>query len=262
MSRVLLTGATGVLGQELSPRLLDAGYEVRATSRSPPDNGELQWTAMDLVEGSGIESALEDIDLVVHAASNARGDSKAVDVDGTKRLLAATEQAEVSNFLYVSIVGIDEIPYSYYQHKLEAEQAVERAPVPSTIVRSTQFHPFVAAMLSMIDRWPLWPIPTKFRLQPIAAAEAAEAIVEYATPEPVGRVPDIGGPTVLSGRELAEAYREVRGRRRPIIRLPLPGAVASGFRSGAATCPDCDVGTIEWEEWLREQEALPVKGLY
>lgn len=262
MSRVLLTGATGVLGQELRPRLLDTGHDVRAASRSPPEEDTVEWVTVDLTEGTGIKSALEEVDIVVHAASDARGDSQAVDVDGTNRLLAASEVANVTNFLYVSIVGIDEIPYSYYQHKLEAEQAIEASSVPSTIIRSTQFHPFLAAMLNMLDRWPIWPIPTRFQLQPIAASDAAEAIVEYAEPDAAGRVPDIGGPAVLSGRELAEAYRDVRGRRWPIVRLPLPGKVASAFRSGSATCPDGAVGTVEWDEWLQEQEGVPGEGLY
>lgn len=262
MSRVLLTGATGVLGQELCPRLLDAGHDVRATSRAPPMNndGEVEWMAVDLAEGTGIQSAVADVDIVVHAASDPQGDSEAVDVDGTNRLLSAARGADVENFVYVSIVGIDDIPYSYYQHKRAAERAVKESPVPSTIVRSTQFYPFLASLLSYVRRLPVWPLPTAFQLQPIETGEAAEAILEHVTPAAAGRVPDIGGPEVLSGREVAEAYRDACGLWRPILRVPFPGDVAAAFRAGKATCPDRSVGETTWGEWLATQDGVPVRG--
>lgn len=264
MSRVLLTGSTGVLGQELSPRLLEAGHDVRATSRSPPmkHDGEVEWMAVDLAEGTGIQSAVDNVDIVVHAASAPQGDSEAVDVDGTNRLLSAARGAGVENFVYVSIVGIDDIPYSYYQHKRAAERAVEESPVPATIVRSTQFHPFVAYMLSLVRRLPVWPLPTAFQLQPIETGEAAAAILEHVTPDAAGRVPDIGGPEVLSGRALAEAYRDVCGLRRPILRVPLPGDVAAALRAGRATCPDRTVGETTWCEWLATQDGAPGREFY
>lgn len=264
MTRTLLTGATGTLGEELRPRLREAGHDVVAASRSPPDDGgrpenfastagDLEWASVDLVAGTGIEAAVEDIDVIVHAASNATGDHEAVDLHGTERLVEAAEAADVSNFCYVSIVGIDAIPYSYYEHKLGAERVVESSAVPSTIARATQFHEFVEEMLAMVAWLPVWPLPTRFRIQPIAAAEAADAVVEYATEDPSGRVPELGGPTVHTGRELAEAYRSARGLRRPIVRLPLPGGVAAAFRAGEATAPACAVGEQSWGAWLAER---------
>jgi hypothetical protein len=56
----------------------------------------------------------------------------------------------------------DRIPYSYYEHKLAAERAVEGAGVPSTVVRATQFHEFVAESLGSVARVPVWPLPTKW----------------------------------------------------------------------------------------------------
>lgn len=124
------------------------------------------------------------------------GDSEAVDVQGTKRLLRHAAVADISNFVYVSLVGADEIPFSYYDHKIEAEEAVEVSPIPSTIVRATQFHSFVADMLGMISRFPVWPLPTQFKIQPVDAGEVASEIIGYATTEAAGRVPEIGGPEV------------------------------------------------------------------
>jgi len=146
MTTVLLTGATGVLGRELKPRLLDAGHDVRAASRSPPTGDEVEWVELDLADGRGIDEVVAGVDIVVHAASDARGDSEAVDVRGTERLLDAAAEADVANFVYVSIVGIDEIPYTYYEHKREAEQAIEASAVPSTIFFKQGIPPFRAGV--------------------------------------------------------------------------------------------------------------------
>lgn len=253
MVRTLVTGATGTLGDELLPRLEAAGHDVRAASRSPPaDENGVEWVELDLVDGTGLEAAVADVDVVVHAATAPMGDTEAVDVRGTERLLDAAADAGVSNLLYVSIVGVDEIPFSYYEHKVTAEEAVEASDVPSTIVRATQFHSFVADLLETVALSPVWPLPTQFQSQPIDPGEAAEAIVEHATPEAAGRVPDVGGPEVRTVGELARAYRDARGLRRLVVRVPIPGAMAAAFREGRATCPDRAVGTVTFEEWLRD----------
>ncbi|RQG89101.1 NAD-dependent epimerase/dehydratase family protein [Natrarchaeobius halalkaliphilus] len=253
--RTLLTGATGTLGGQLRPRLRDAGHAVRAASRSPPSepDADAEWVEMDLADGTGIEAALENVDVVVHAASAPRGDTEAVDVEGTRRLLDAAAQAGISNVCYVSIVGVDSVPLTYYQHKLEAERAAEASEVPSTIVRLTQFHSFVFDVLEAISRVPVWPLPVDVPLQPIEPGEAAAAVVDRATADPQGRVPPVGGPEVRTVGELARAYRTATGSRRPIVPVPIPGAVAAGFRSGEATCPDRTVGTTTWKRWLAHQ---------
>lgn len=252
MQRTLLTGGTGRLGSALRPRLLAAGHDLRATSRSPPADTDVDWVEMDLVDGTGIEQAMQDIDVVVHTATAPQGDTEAVDVEGTKRLLDAAADAGVSNFLYVSIVGVDEIPFSYYDHKRAAERAVESSPVPSTIVRVTQFHSFLHDLLSTLRWLPVWPLPTEMQYQPIDVGEAADAIRNHATPEASGRVPEVGGPEVTRLGELAATYRDANGLRRPIVRLPLPLGVVRGFRAGEGICPDRTAGTVTWEAWLTE----------
>jgi len=268
MTRTLVTGATGALGSALVPRLSEAGHTVRGASRSPPETAERsgggpasataapdpdEWVELDLESGDGIEQSVADVDVVVHAASDPMGDSEAVDARGTGRLVAAAETAGVDHVVYPSIVGIDEIPYSYYEHKLAAERALEASDVPATILRATQFHQFVDELIGTVARSPVWPLPTDFRVQPVDVREVADALVKYAGGDPQGRVPPMGGPEVRTGRELVDAYRETRGLRRLVVRLPLPGASAREFRAGTNTCPDRAVGSTSWEEYLTER---------
>ncbi|OIB58422.1 SDR family oxidoreductase [Natrialba sp. SSL1] len=268
--RTLLTGATGTLGSALRPQLYNAGHDVRAASRSPPavnegarelkrEHGreregerkrELEWVPVDVHDGTGLTAAVDGVDVVVHAATAPRGDSEAVDVRGTERLLDAASAAGVSNVVYVSIVGVDEIPYSYYEHKLAAEHLVEQHDVPSTIVRITQFHEFISELLASVARLPVWLLPAGFRVQPIAVDEAAAAVAGLATTDANGRVPPVGGPEVHTVGDLARVYRAHRSLRRPIVPVPIPGRIARGFRSGAATCPERTIGTASWTKWL------------
>jgi uncharacterized protein YbjT (DUF2867 family) len=249
-TRTLVTGGTGRLGQTLLPRLREEGHEVLATSRSPPTDDEAKWRRMDIADGIGIREALRNVDVVIHTASAPLGDTEVVDVDGTNRLLDAAADADVSNFVYISIAGIEDIPYSYYEHKLTAERAVEASDVPSTVLRATQFHSFVYDILRMVARLPIWPLATKMQLQPIDTGAVADRLVEHATPEPSGRLEPIGGPEIRTAGELARAYRDVRGAWRPIVPLPIPGKAFGAFREGKATCPDHAIGTVTWEEWL------------
>lgn len=255
MSKTLLTGATGTLGTALQSRLLDTEQEVRAASRLPPAEtvDEVEWVTLDLLDGTGIEEALTGVDRVVHTATAPQGDTEAVDVEGTKRLLAAANDADIDHFLYVSIVGVDEIPFSYYQHKYTAEQAVEGSTLPSTILRATQFHNFLDEIFSGLSWLPVWALPTKIQLQPVDVGEVADVVVEHVTSEPLGRADPVGGPEAHTLGELLTAYRNARGTWRPLVRLPIPGTVVSGFRAGNATCPDRAIGSVTWEEWLDRQ---------
>jgi len=251
--RTLVTGATGTLGRALRPRLAAAGHEVRAASRSPPDDADGDWARLDLASGDGIEAAMQAIDTVVHAATAPMGDTEAVDVAGTERLLAAAADAGVANFVYPSIVGIDDIPYSYYEHKLAAERAVEDSDVPHTILRATQFHEFVADIFETVGRLPVWPLPTEVLIQPVAVGDVADVLVDHAVAEPSGRMAPMAGPEVHTVGDLARRYRAATGLRRPVVRLPIPTATFRAFRDGNATCPDRAVGTVTWEEWLRNE---------
>ncbi len=129
---------------------------------------------------------------------------------------------------------------------------IEHASIPWTILRATQFHEFVLKLIQFLDRFPVTIMPKGFLLQPIAAREVAERLVELAVSAPKGRVPDVGGPEVLTAAELARAYFKAIGQRRRIVEVPIPGKIAQAFRKGAQLCPDQNYGKITWEEFLSQ----------
>jgi uncharacterized protein YbjT (DUF2867 family) len=203
-----------------------------------------------LLTGEGLEEGVEGIDVIVHCASSPRK-TRQTDVEGTERLLRAAGRAGVSHFVFISIVGVDRNPYfPYYRMKLEVERIVERSSVPWTILRATQFHEFVLRIVQLLDRIPLMMMPRGFLLQPIDVGEVADRLVELALADPVGRVPDVGGPEVRTMAELARAYFEVVGRSRRVVEVPLPGKMARALREGAQVAPEGGYGEIRWEEFL------------
>lgn len=261
MTRVLVTGGTGNLGRELTPRLLAAGYTVRVMSRRSPRAGEaarVEWATASLESGAGLEEAVKGTDVLIHAASSPV--KKGVDVAGTARLLEQTRQAGVQQFIYISIVGIDRIGFSYYRNKLAAERLIEASEVPATILRATQFHDFIDRILGALARWPLAFIPTNWQFQSISAGEVADQLVTAVQQGAIGRLPDIGGPEVLPFGEMARAWLAAQNKRRPIIHLPIPGKLSAGFRQGFNTMPQNRVGKLTWVDWLAARYGHPISG--
>ncbi|MCM6773398.1 NAD(P)H-binding protein [Nocardia sp. CDC159] len=243
MSTVLVTGGTGALGKRIVERLRVRGHEVRVLSRREGAGTHVG----DLATGEGVRAAAQGAELMVHAASDFRRSGKP-DVAQTRNLL--TVAGDVRQLLYVSIVGIDRIPLRYYRNKLACEELISGSPVPHTILRATQFHDLVATALRAAERLPIAPLPTDFRFQPVATEDVALRVADLVEDDPRGRAPDFGGPEVLTLAELAETWRRHRGRPRRIVRIPLPGKVAHGYRTGANLCPEHPDGVQTWAEYV------------
>ena len=246
--QVLVTGGTGVLGRRVVERLGSECIMARVFSRS----GKPDTMRGDLITGEGLEQAVQGVDTIIHCASSPFYRARQVDVEGTGRLVAAAAEAGVSHLVYISIVGIDRATsYPYYRIKLETERVVEAAPIPHTTLRATQFYDLVLMALRFLGRLPVVVVPKDFLGQPIDAGEVARRLVELALSGPAGRVPDIGGPEVGTMAGAARDYLRVKGSRRRVFEIPLPGKTARAFRAGALVCPNHAYGEIRWEDFLR-----------
>ncbi|MBF6163546.1 NAD(P)H-binding protein [Streptomyces gardneri] len=243
MAEILVTGGTGALGRLVVARLREADHEVRVLSRRSGAGTHIG----DLRSGAGVAAAVAGTEVVVHAASDSRRMGQP-DIAQTENLLRAARG--VRHLLYVSIVGIDDIPFRYYRNKVTCERAIIDSGVPHTILRATQFHELLGAVLQTVEGWPVAPLPSSFRFQPVAAADVAGRIAELAESGPLGRAPDFGGPEVLTMAQLAQVWRDARRRPRRIVALPVPGRVGRAFRAGVNTCPDHPDGEQTWAEFV------------
>ncbi|MEU9376949.1 NAD(P)H-binding protein, partial [Streptomyces sp. NPDC048255] len=87
-SPILVTGGTGNLGKHVVPLLRAAGHDVRVLCRTPRENTTgIEYFAVDLMNGEGIDPALKGVDTVLHLAGGTKGDDKVTQnlVDAAKR---------------------------------------------------------------------------------------------------------------------------------------------------------------------------------
>jgi uncharacterized protein YbjT (DUF2867 family) len=245
MGEILVTGGTGTLGRVIVRDLLAKSASVRVLSRQArPIDVQASWAVGDLRSDVGFDEAVAGIDTIIHCASR-KGD-----VDSARHLLDAAKKATCSHVVFISIVGVDRIPISYYRSKFEVERLIESSGIPFTILRTTQFHNLIARLLAALARPPVLLVPAHVDFQPIDVTEVAARLTQLASGPPAGRVADMGGPEIRSAKDLARSYLRASGRRRRVVAIQVPGRGFAGFRRGANLTPEHAVGGVGFDEFL------------
>jgi uncharacterized protein YbjT (DUF2867 family) len=240
---VLVTGGTGTVGRIVVDNLTSAGKDVRILSRGrrPPQRTEVQHVVGDVQTGDGLDAAVHGVDTIVHC------------VYPTEHLVAAAKRAGSPHLVYVSIVGIDRIPFGFYRNMLANERTVAESGLPWTVLRATQFHDLIAFILRVLAKPPVMALPAGLSFQPVDVRDVGQRLARLALGEPVGRAPDFAGPQVRAFDDLARSYLAIVGKRRLIVPIRLPGKLFSGVRAGGLTAPEHADGTITFEQYLRQQ---------
>jgi uncharacterized protein YbjT (DUF2867 family) len=241
---ILVTGGTGRLGRPTVEALRTRGHDVRVFSRRPGDGHAVG----DLSTGAGLADALVGVDAVVHLATTRRKDI------GQTRMLLDAMAGTGAHLVFISIVGVDQVPYAYYRDKLASERAIESSGIPHTIIRVTQFHGFVSEFLDAQRRLPVTFVVPAW-VQTVHMPEVAERLAELTEAGPSGRAADFGGPELLSLRQHAEQWQRAHGIRRPIWSVRLPGAFARAVREGKLASGLPGAGRVTFREYLAEEGA-------
>jgi uncharacterized protein YbjT (DUF2867 family) len=241
MTTILVTGGTGTLGRLVTERLRADGHDVRVLSR------HAQPYAVDLrAGGEALDAAVAGVDTIVHCATTPRGG----DERAAAHLIAAARRAGVGHLVYISIVGVDRVPFGYYRSKLAVERLIEESGLGWTVLRATQFHDLPLMLFEVQAKSPVILLPAGVPDQPIEVAEVAARLAELAAGAPAGRVEDMGGPEVRSLESLARAYLKATGRKRAVVNVPLAGKAYRAFRAGGHLTPEHAVGKGTFEEHL------------
>lgn len=247
---ILVTGGTGTLGRVVVDRARRAGAGVRIASRQPKPPGEAdstEWSTVDYKTGAGLDAAVAGVTAIVHCASGL----PATEAHLARTLIDTAHRTGTRpHLVYISIVGVDRVPFLYYRGKLTAEQIFAASDLPYTIQRATQFHNLVLTVVRALAKSPVMPVFAGASVQPIEVGEVADRLVAHATGTPAGRAEDMGGPDVRPFTDLATAYLNAVGRRRPMLPVSLPGKAFRAFRQGAILTPERAVGRRTFEEFL------------
>lgn len=245
---VLVTGATGTLGHHVVPEATEAGHHVRALSRrNRVGYTGVHWHQADLLKPESLNAPLDGVDVVIHCATQTTGSK---DVRAARNLIEAARRKGIGHVIYISIVGIDDIPLPYYKTKLRVEQSLETSGIGYTILRATQFHELIEKSFSVQRFSPvLWTL-RGVRFQPIDTRDVAARLVSLIDSEPAQRVADIGGPSVHTHPELGQMYLSAHNSVRRVARFTIPGRIVTGYRSGANLTPENAVGGASFQDYL------------
>lgn len=229
MPTVYIAGATGYLGQSLVKEFSRGGWTVRALVRNANRARELGIDADDLIEAeatqpSGLVDTMAGVDLVVSALGITRQRDGLtywdVDFQANANLLAEAQRAGVGQFAYIHVLGGDkmrQVPL------VAAKQAfvdlLQAAPIVSTVVAPSGYFSDMADFLAMARSGRVWLFGDgSLKLNPIDGRDLAKATVQAVTDKRSWL--DIGGPDILSHRQIGELAFSAVGQPVKVTYLP------------------------------------------
>jgi NADH dehydrogenase len=237
---ILLTGATGFVGQEMLRQLLGAGHSIRILARNPASRrvkealslGRVEVHPGDITDAGSLADACGGMAGVIHLvgiiSQTGRSTFENIHTQGTRNILAAAQSAGARRFLHISALGTRAGAVSrYHQTKWAAEQSVRGSRLDYTIFRPSLIYGrgdrFVNLFATITRFSPVVPVLGRrgARFQPVAVEAVAKAFVQaLVRPEAVGRTYDLCGPDALTLPEILDVILEVTGRRRFKVRIP------------------------------------------
>ena len=238
---ILVTGATGYVGGRLIPALLDAGYRVRAMGRSLDKLGCRPWAPhprIEIVRGDVLDrdslrqaaTGCETAYYLVHSMIAQKSKFVEADRQAARNMVAAAAAAGLKRMIYLG--GLAEAKDTslskHLQSRIEVANILQSGPVPTTDLRAPMILGSGSASFEilryLVERLPAMVTPRWVQSlnQPIAIRDVIAYLVGCLEHEQtVGATFDIGGPEILTYRDLLEIYAEEAGLRKRII-IPVP----------------------------------------
>lgn len=242
--RVLVAGASGLIGKEIVLALKQRGHWVRTLSRDPERAKALAGQADEVVvadatEPGALRGPSQDVEVVISAlgaavSPSARGSRSFAEVDAAANLalLEEAKRAGVRRFVYVGVYTSERYASTaYVAAHTQVEMAIKGSGLEYGFVRPTGVFGAFVELLEMAKKGPLPAIGGGAALtNPVHEADVAAAVVDAAI-GPGNVEVDIGGPDELSRRAIAELAFRALGRRPRILAMPawLMGAVAAVY---------------------------------
>ncbi len=235
-------GGSGFVGRYAVAALAKQGWRVRAAVRRPELAGFLQPSGRvgqifpvqaNVRYPQSVQRAIEGAKAVVNTVgvltSGGRQTFRAIHVEGARAIAKAARQQGVRHLVHISAIGADRKAKSRYARSKGEGEAAVLAEFPDAIILrpSIVFGPedeFFNRFAAMARISPLLPLigGGRTRFQPVFVGDVAAAIAACLAGEgKSGTVYEIGGPEVLSFREILDLTQEWTGRERGYARMPV-----------------------------------------
>lgn len=237
--RALVTGATGYIGGRLVPELLDAGFEVTALTRTEGWLRDVPWAdrveikTADVLKPDTLPELLAGVDVAYYLIHSIGSGSNfaATDRQAAENFAGAAATAGVRRIVYLGGLADDQSDPELSEHlasRAEVGRILLDSGVPTAVLRAAVIIGSGSASFEMLryltERLPIMITPkwVGTRTQPIAVHDALRYLVGCARlPDDVNRGFDIGGPDVLTYRDMMDRFAEVAHLRKRII-IPVP----------------------------------------
>lgn len=239
--KVLVTGATGLIGQSLCARLAAEGHEVVGAGRSigPGQGAVSRWVRMDFAQARHPADwlpHLQGIDAMVNCVGvlqdNAREDTGAAHAAGPEALFRACAGAGIRRVVHVSAIGVDRHQASEFSaSKPAGDRALMALDLdwvilrPSVVLGGPAFG--ASALIRGLAALPVLPVmPGTGPLQVVALEDVTRTMAFFIRPEaPARLVLDLAGPQRLDFADVVALHRGWLGWP-PARRLALSGRAA------------------------------------
>lgn len=238
---ILVLGASGYIGAQLVAQLLAQGYRVRAGARTVLKFKEFDWSGhanlelveVDVLNKENLLNACQGCEVVyylVHSMNARQKDFVSADRRAAQNMVEVADKAGVKRIIYLGGLGKDDKDLSkHLRSRMEVSRIIQTGKVPATTLRAAMIigrgSISFEILRCLVDRLPIMITPrwVSTQSQPIAVSNVLTYLVGcLQAPETIGEIFDIGGPDVLSYRQLMDIYaQEVKTFKRLIIPVPV-----------------------------------------
>ncbi|HPD82336.1 MAG: complex I NDUFA9 subunit family protein [Alphaproteobacteria bacterium] len=252
-------GGTGFLGRHIVQELARAGYQIKIATRVPESAydlkpyggiGQIVPLQCDYRDSDSIKHAVQDCDVVINLVGilycRGKNNFKYAHIDIPEKIAEACMHASVKKFIHVSALGIEKAKSKYAKSKLKGEEAVKKIFPDATILRPSVIFGAGDNFFNMLARLstlsPVLPLINngKTKFQPVYVGDVATAMVKIIsdkTKQFSGQTYELGGPEVVSFKEIYDRVLEQTRREKKFLKLSWVEAKIQGFFMGLMPKP-------------------------
>ena len=237
--KILLTGATGYIGKRLLPHLLKDGHSVVCLVRDPrrvenkiAENKNVTLIKSDLLDEASLKNIPNDIDIAyyfAHSMGSSGNDFAELEERSANNFVNSINNTNVNQIIYLSGIISEGTKLSkHLSSRLNVERILQNAKANTTILRAAIIIGSGSGSFEIIrdlaEKLPIMVTPKwlKTKCQPIAVKNVLEYLIGVVNkPKAYNKIFDIGGPDILTYKEMLLYYAETRGLKRFIITVPV-----------------------------------------